>query len=207
MQQAENYQKVEVTEWAGNAHLLAMAATAPLLILLGTAFYLLHGDRVFMTYSYNQPLFIFAALFGGVVAHELLHGISWAFFCKNGFRSIRFGFMWKSLTPYCHCKEPLSLNPYLFGALVPGLVLGLFPAVFSLFNGSQVWLHWGLIFILSAGGDLLISWLKSAAGFTGLKSSFPSYNFPPPLFFSHNGALTVVSDLKITTVTRLTNHF
>lgn len=53
------------------------------------------------------------ALTEGIVAHEAIHGIFWAAFAKRGFRSIRFGFLWKKLTAYCHCSEPLEVRPYI----------------------------------------------------------------------------------------------
>lgn len=43
----------------------------------------------------------------GIVFHELIHGIVWARYAKNGFKSNKFGILWKMMTPYCHCKESL----------------------------------------------------------------------------------------------------
>jgi hypothetical protein len=35
----------------------------------------------------------------GIILHELIHGITWAKYTKDGFKSIRFGVLWKFLTP------------------------------------------------------------------------------------------------------------
>ena len=52
-------------------------------------------------------------MFVGIAVHELIHGATWACFAKNGWKSISFGIMWKLLTPYCHCNEPMH-NPQLY---------------------------------------------------------------------------------------------
>ena len=45
----------------------------------------------------------------GIVVHELIHGLTWACYAKSGWKSISFGVMWKLLTPYCHCDEPMHI--------------------------------------------------------------------------------------------------
>lgn len=60
------------------------------------------------------------------------------------------------LTPYCHGKEPIKIGPYILGALMPGFLLGMIPAVISSLTGNIFLLIYGLIFIFSAGGDLTI---------------------------------------------------
>ena len=56
------------------------------------------------------PLVLLATVVIGVLAHEGLHGLTWALLNKGGFRHVSFGFMWKYLTPYCHYSEPMSLK-------------------------------------------------------------------------------------------------
>ena len=92
----------------------------------------------------------------GIAAHELVHGITWAIFAKRGFRSIRFGVMWKMLTPYCHCKEPLKISHYITGAITPFIFVGLLPAVYGIITGSTGWLFFGIFFTVGAIGDFLI---------------------------------------------------
>ena len=59
-----------------------------------------------------------------VILHELIHGITWAFFARNYFHSIDFGFIWSTFSPHCTCSEPLGKWQYLLGAAMPTLVLG-----------------------------------------------------------------------------------
>ena len=97
--------------------------------------------------------------FVGIVVHELIHGVTWACFARSGWRSISFGVMWKLLTPYCHCSEPMRIPGYMAGAMMPCIVLGLVPAVVALCIGSLPLLVWGIFFIAAAAGDIWMTWL------------------------------------------------
>ena len=92
----------------------------------------------------------------GTVLHELIHGITWAKYTENGFKSIRFGIMWRMLTPYCHCVEPLKVKHYILGAIMPTIILGFLPFVFSLVTGNLLWLFFGVFFTMGGVGDFLI---------------------------------------------------
>ncbi len=98
----------------------------------------------------------FAAMLIGIVLHELIHGISFAMFADKRFRSIRFGVIWKYLTPYCHCTEPLQIKHYKFGAIAPAIVLGLIPAIIGLIIGKYAVTFFGIFFIVAAIGDFMI---------------------------------------------------
>lgn len=110
----------------------------------------------------------------GVVVHELIHGIAWSSFAKDGFKSIRFGVLWKSVTPYCHCKEPLLVRQYQIGAAAPGIILGIIPAIIALFTGSLLWLAFGLFFTMAAGGDLMIILMLKNEDLNHLVQDHPS---------------------------------
>lgn len=94
----------------------------------------------------------------GVIVHELIHGLTWGLYAKSKFKSISFGVMWKMLTPYCHCSEPLKVPHYAVGALMPLITLGLIPAVVAICLGSLFWLNMSIIFIAAAAGDIMIVW-------------------------------------------------
>ena len=92
-----------------------------------------------------------------IILHELIHGLTWSRFTKNGFRSISFGVIWRSLNPYCTCSEPLPKAHYLAGCLMPWFVLGIIPCIAGLIMHNGFLLFTGVIMALSAGGDLLIA--------------------------------------------------
>ena len=103
-----------------------------------------------------QTILLVIFYFALVILHDLIHGLTWSRFTKDGFRSISFGVIWRSLNPYCTCTEPLSKTHYLAGSLMPWFVLGILPCIASLIFQSGYLLVIGVVMALSAGGDLLI---------------------------------------------------
>jgi hypothetical protein len=160
----------ELTMTAGEANLRALVFVIPVILLLGLPFYFLWLrdftlEKLIGFYQNNRNIISFGILwmliilFAGIILHELIHGLTFLFFCKNGFKSIEFGIMWKYLAPYCHCKEPLPIRPYIIGALMPAIVLGFIPAGYGLLAGKFIPLVFGMIFSIASGGDFLIVWL------------------------------------------------
>lgn len=105
---------------------------------------------------FGHPLLMFAALIGGVLAHEGLHALAWRLAATLPPGSVRIGFNWKALTPFAHCSAPMPARAYRIGAVTPGVGLGLVPAVIALATGSGALLTFALLFTLAAGGDALI---------------------------------------------------
>lgn len=117
---------------------------------------------------------LMVAMIVGIAVHELIHGITWACFAKSGWRSISFGVMWKMLTPYCHCNEPMHIHGYMAGAMMPCLVLGVVPAIVAIAIGSLPLLVWGIIFIAAAAGDIWMTWLLTKEDPRSLVLDHPS---------------------------------
>lgn len=92
----------------------------------------------------------------GIIAHELIHGVFFAYYTPQGFRSIKFGVIWKYAAAYCHCSEPLLVRQFIAGVAAPGIILGVTPSVLALFTGSLSVLAFGFFFSISAVGDWLI---------------------------------------------------
>ena len=139
------------------ANVIVMFIALPVVIIQFVVFIGLHGiEGLGITWGY--PGLIIAVLIG-VVFHELIHGISWMIFGRKPLSAIKFGFQWKSLTPYAHLKEPVEVNPYRIGAFMPGFVLGILPYFLSLASGDGNLFWFSLIHTSAAGGDWLILWL------------------------------------------------
>lgn len=96
------------------------------------------------------------ALMAGIVVHELVHGITWAVYARNGWKSISFGVIWKMLTPYCHCDEPLKVREYIIGALMPLLIVGIIPMILGLCLQSIFLTFFGAFYIGGAAGDIMV---------------------------------------------------
>jgi len=154
----EGYQKKDITAPALRANVLGtvygLIAALPFVAL----FVLMHnkylevGDNYMRNYAITLII-----IFAFIVVHELIHGLTFSMFTDNGFKDIAFGVIWKSLNPYCSCRQPLNRKQYLLALLMPCFVLGIIPCIISLFNHNAWVLFLGAIMISAAGGDLLIS--------------------------------------------------
>ena len=105
--------------------------------------------------SASSGLTVLALLLLLTVVHELIHGVTWSRFTKS-FKDIEFGVIWKYLTPYCTCSEPLGKWQYITGALMPGLLLGIVPCIIGCLTTNILFLAAGVLMTIAAGGDILI---------------------------------------------------
>ncbi len=159
-----DYNRVDRTISSGKAQLITFLISIPIVLLIYLPFYFLWGDKAFLSQSVfksiniESGLIVFAVLIFGIIIHELIHGITWAFFSKSKFKSIRFGIIWKYMMPYCHVNEPLRVNQYLLGVITPFLFVGLLPVVISFINGNINLMLFGMFFVIAAGGDFMIAW-------------------------------------------------
>lgn len=98
----------------------------------------------------------FLIIFIGVVLHEMLHAFGFIYFGKVNRKQIQFGFNWKAVSAYAHCKEPVTAMIYRKAVILPGIILGLIPCLLGIalnfFWGS----FYGFIMLVAAGGDLAI---------------------------------------------------
>lgn len=152
---AQGYEEKDLTISVLRANIMAIVLGLPIIILLLILFIYKNQSGLY-TFSFYGPvvfLVIFAVL---VVVHELIHGLFWAIYAKHHLKSIEFGLIVSSLTPYCCCKEMLTKSQYIIGGIMPTVILGIIPAVISIFTGSIFWFAMGELMILSGGGDMTI---------------------------------------------------
>lgn len=159
----EDYHKKELVLSAGKMNLYSLLLLIPVFLVFYLPFYLIWDQGIhlagFRMIIREHGLLFFGILVLGIFLHELIHGITWARYCRNGFHSILFGFSWKSFSPYCHCREILKINHYLAGTLMPGLVTGVLPALAGIISGNLMILILGIIFTMAAGGDFIFLWM------------------------------------------------
>jgi hypothetical protein len=139
------------------ANIVVMFISIPVVILQFAVFILLHGMKKLEPTWDSLILFIVVLL--GVIIHELIHGISWMIFGRKPFSAIKFGFQWKTFTPYAHLKEPVEVNAYRLGGFLPGFILGILTYSLSLIIGDANLFWFSLFHTSAAGGDWLILWL------------------------------------------------
>jgi hypothetical protein len=90
-----------------------------------------------------------------VIIHELIHGLFYSFYAENGFKSLKFGFIPKKQIAYCDCTEPLRIDHFRIGLIMPLILMGLIPTIIALFIGKFLLLLWGILFIAAAGVDIM----------------------------------------------------
>ena len=162
----DNYKKELTTFDIEEASLLAIRLLAILSAVLITPFIILYFSKFsiyfsnfnFIAFLKDSLLFILLILVG-IILHELIHGIVWAMFVKERFKAIRFGVLWKHLTPYCHCNVPLKVKHYIAGGIMPAIVLGVAPTLLAFFTGNILLFFLGVYFIVAASGDFMIIYL------------------------------------------------
>ena len=158
----ETERKTDLSVSLTAANVWSMLIALPLIIILA-GLYLLRWGAVLQVEKFAVGpgvLLLFLAVFiTGVVLHELLHAASWMVFGRQPRSAIQFGIDKKTLSPYAHCKQPLAANNYRLGTFMPGLLLGILPALAAVVTSSGWLLGFGLLFTLLAGGDFLILWL------------------------------------------------
>lgn len=153
----QGYRRVELTVSIIKANWFAILLLIPLFVVGGGLFYLKNrglGDERFI----SSLLIFFGAYLVLIVVHELIHGVSWSLFAEHHWKDIAFGFMKQYMTPYCSCRVPLSKGQYIFGALMPLILLGIVPMLVGILIGSWLITLLGIVMADAAAGDILIVW-------------------------------------------------
>lgn len=104
---------------------------------------------------WSAPLFL-VFIVVGIVVHELIHGFTWMYVTRSGFRHLRFGMLPGGV--YCHIDVPMSKRKYVIGALMPLWLMSVVPFLLSFVTHSLWLMLFGAIFISAAMGDVMIVW-------------------------------------------------
>lgn len=152
----EGYRRTDLTISAKKLNLIALLVIVPIIGIPCALFILRWNLLAGGDVAIEVSVWTLVAFFAGVVVHELIHGLVWSFFCKDGLHSIHFGFQLKTLTPYCHCAQPLDKGGYIAGTLAPGVVLGLLPILLSLVLPNVNLMLFGAMSLAVAVGDFAI---------------------------------------------------
>lgn len=151
---SEGYKENKEVTSISKASIKGVLLCAPIIALF-YFLYILKWDKLEHTF-YELSIPILFSVILSTIPHELLHGLGWGIFCKEKFKSIRFGFMKSNGTPYCNCKEPLKFKGYLFGAILPIMILGILISIISIVTGNSLLWWFGIANIFIASGDLAI---------------------------------------------------
>jgi hypothetical protein len=127
---------------------LMFAPLIPYVILYGI-FTLLYG---------MNPLAILLGFMGLIVLHEAIHAIGWKLASGLPWTVFSFGFAWRALAPYCHAKEPMGVNAYRIGGILPLIFTGLVPWLIGLAQADATVTVLGTLLIAGAVGDIYVLW-------------------------------------------------
>jgi len=165
MEEFEDYSKEKMTINLVWANVFGLLIFIPVALVFGLPYFLIWKEqfsikRIIESVSPDFLglgfLLIFVIMIFGIIVHELIHGLFWSRYTKQGFKSIKFGVLWQMLTPYCHCKEPLKVKQYILGAIAPAILLGIIPSLLAILIGNSGLLVFGMFFTVAAAGDFLI---------------------------------------------------
>jgi hypothetical protein len=142
------------------ANLYTLAISVPLVAVLFTLYaaFSPQPGPVGMP-SPLEMLFFVVTLVLGILLHESIHGLGWAYFGQLPLRRIRFGFLARTITPYAHALDPMPARSYRLGTVLPALLLGAMPFVVGTILGRPAIALFGTVFSFAAGGDLLVLWV------------------------------------------------
>jgi hypothetical protein len=113
-----NLQKRDISISMEKANVLGIVFALPIVIIQFVSFVLVYGIRAFEPGMAILPLVVIVVF--GIALHEVIHGIARSLFGKKPLSAIQFGFFWKTLSPYAHCKVPLNVSAYRLGTFMPG---------------------------------------------------------------------------------------
>ena len=160
---SDNYVKEEFELNANKARLVLFGNLVFSVILFGLPFYFLWRENLpFLQESIEWYKKLIGLGIGliiaiiGIIVHELIHGFFGAIFNKNGFKSIRFGILLKKGMAYCANTETARKNKYIVSLVMPGILLGIIPAIISLVIWNFYLLIFGIVFTIAASGDLIL---------------------------------------------------
>lgn len=152
----EGYTRKDLTISIARANWMAIFVMFPFVLVIACVFWkctAIEGVYFFTAIDFLYFVVGYTCL---IILHELIHGLVWGICCKNHFKSISFGVVWKMLTPYCTCSEPLTRWQYILGSVMPTLILGFGLGIASIVIDSVVLMLISEFMIIGGGGDFLV---------------------------------------------------
>ena len=112
-------------------------------------------DR-FLTLTLPVSIGILILLLVSIGVHEWLHAAAFVRIGKVAKTAVQYGFSWKGMAPYAHCKAPMNASAYRIAVLLPGLLLGIVPGLLGVAAGVWWLVLYGTMMLVAAGGDTAV---------------------------------------------------
>jgi hypothetical protein len=141
-----------------NALIIAPFVVAALLVL-HVLLWGFEGLLGWLTGSVPAAVLVVPVLVVSIFLHELLHILGFIVFGRVPRSEVKIGFSRKALSPYAHCPTPMPASAYKMSLVLPGLLLGIVPALIGIGLGIGWLTMYGMMMTVAALGDAQIAWL------------------------------------------------
>ncbi len=152
----QGYERKDLTVSVVQANVMAIVMMLPAVILFSWIYFMINNQNISLAWDLKTSIISLTLLVVLTVVHEGIHGIVWGIFAEEHFRSIEFGVIWKMLTPYCTYKAELKKKQYVLGAIMPTIIVGIFPGIIAIIFSNSLLFLIALIMIIGGGGDAFI---------------------------------------------------
>lgn len=155
--QAKGYKPKDVTMSSKMAIIKGVIFALPFVILLGVVYRVFLTDKASLLEINGISFYatFIAIIVVSVFIHELLHGFGWIIASRKGWGTIKFNI--SALMPSCSCRTVLTKHQYLFGVLLPFVILGTISIIFMFVYPGTVSMLTMLVVFFGAGADLVIA--------------------------------------------------
>lgn len=120
-------------------------------IVVVPLFLLFHGVPVI---TLMAVLLAIAGFIVSIPVHEMIHGVTCAYVSDNNYKTISYGISLKGLHAYCRYQLPIATNVRNIVSLMPGIVLGLIPAIVGVAIGNVAVCIFAILNLAGASGDV-----------------------------------------------------
>lgn len=149
---------IEKTISTTKINILSIPITILIIGLIFYLYFLLFGNFKEEMNRLNGPA-VFSLFLICIFIHELIHGLFFARYTKEGFKNIHFGIKWKALTPYCYCNESIQVRHYRVSIIAPTLFLGFIPLIFGFIFKEINIVGLSTLMIIGGIGDFFSLWM------------------------------------------------
>lgn len=174
----ENYVKEERIISIKKANIKAIFVMIGLFIVVSIIYYALWKENVMKGFNLSEGnyniLYQLGLLIILTLVHEALHVVGFITAPGVTLKDAKIGVLWKKLTPYAHCRVPLTLDRYKVALLLPNIALGLIPLLLGIAIGNRMVAFWGGFMLVCGVGDFMILQLLKGLPKDTLISDHPS---------------------------------
>jgi len=150
--------KIDISMEPKKVYKIITPASFLILFAVGFIYYFFIG-RKGASNLYVNPITFTILIISATFIHEIIHAAAFIAFGKVPKNKIRFGIILKYLTPYAYCSQAVSVTAYRTALILPTVILGILPLIYSFIFKSFLWFLLGDFMLIGGFGDLLVVWI------------------------------------------------